>query len=176
MKNIVLLIAFFVSTFAMKAQGTFDALEDEDGVDVVVVTKDAFELISKFKNVNIEDNDAMKTFQMIQELNEFKMFSSNKSEIASKMESMVNTVIKKNKLTELMRVKEDDSRIKIYVKSTSNKDYVSEVLMFIKGIDKKTKGMSEAVVISLTGNIDINKMSDLADSFTKNSKVTVKKN
>jgi hypothetical protein len=36
--------------------------------------------------------------------------------------------------------------------------------------------MSEAVVISLTGNIDINKMSDLADSFTKNSKVTVKKN
>ena len=160
----------------MKAQGTFDALEDEDGVDVVVVTKDAFELISKFKNVNIEDNDAMKTFQMIQELNEFKMFSSNKSEIASKMESMVNTVIKKNKLTELMRVKEDDSRIKIYVKSTSNKDYVSEVLMFIKGIDKKTKGMSEAVIISLTGNIDINKMSDLADSFTKNSKVTVKKN
>ena len=89
---------------------------------------------------------------------------------------MVNTAIKKNKLTELMRVKEDDSRIKIYVKATSNKDYVSEVLMFIKGIDKKTKGMSEAVVISLTGNIDINKMSDLADSFTKNSKVTVKKN
>ena len=173
MKKIVLLIAFFVSTFAINAQGTFDALEDEDGVDVVVVNIQPTPppLMS-----NIEDNDAMKTFQMIQELNEFKMFSSNNSEIASKMESMVNTAIKKNKLTELMRVKEDDSRIKIYVKATSNKDYVSEVLMFIKGIDKKTKGMSEAVVISLTGNIDINKMSDLADSFTKNSKVTVKKN
>ncbi|MAD98598.1 MAG: hypothetical protein CMB99_14845 [Flavobacteriaceae bacterium] len=175
MKKIVLLIAFFVSTLTISAQGTFDALEDEDGVDVVVVTKDAFELISKFKNVNIEDNDAMKTFQMIQELNEFKMFSSDNIDVANKMEVMVNTAIKKNKLTELMRVKEDDSRIKIYVKATSNKDYVSEVLMFIKGIDKKTKGMSEAVVISLTGNIDINKMSDLADSFTRKSGVKVTK-
>ncbi len=175
MKKIVLLIAFFVSTLTISAQGTFDALEDEDGVDVVVVTKDAFELISKFKNVNIEDNDAMKTFQMIQELNEFKMFSSDNIDVANKMEGMVNAAIKKNKLTELMRVKEDDSRIKIYVKATSNKDYVSEVLMFIKGIDKKTKGMSEAVVISLTGNIDINKMSDLADSFTKKSGVKVTK-
>jgi hypothetical protein len=27
--------------------------------------------------------------------------------------------------------------------------------------------MSEAMLISLTGNIDINKMSDLADTFTK---------
>lgn len=175
MKKIVLLIAFFVSTIAINAQGSFDALENEDGVDVVVVTKDAFELISKFKNVKIEDNEAMKTFQMIQELNEFKMFSSNKSDVASKMESMVNSAIKKNKLTELMRVKENDSRIKIYVKATNNKDYVSEVLMFIKGIDKQTKGMSEAVVISLTGNIDINKMSDLADSFTKKSKTKEKK-
>ena len=45
------------------------------------------------------------------------------------------------------------------------KDFVNEVLMFIKGIDKKTNGMSEAVIVSLTGNIDINKMSDLADTF-----------
>ena len=69
-----------------------------------------------------------------------------------------------------MRIKEDNSQIKIYVKSTKNKDFVSEVLMFIKGIDKKTKGMSEAMLISLTGNIDINKMSDLADTFIKDKK------
>ena len=83
---------------------------------------------------------------------------------------MVNSAIKGKKLTELVRIKEDDSRVKIYVKATSNKDYVSEVLMFVKGIDKKTKGMSEAMVMSLTGNIDVNKMSEFTDKMVKENK------
>ena len=168
MKKILVLIAFVVAPMVTNAQSFFEALEDMDGVDVVVVTKDAFELISKFKNIKIDDNEGMKVFQMIQDLKEFKMFSTEKIAVASKMGNMVNTAIKKQNLTELMRIKEDDSRVKIYVKASKNKDYVSEVLMFVKGISKKTNKMSEAMVISLTGNIDINKMSELADTFTKN--------
>ncbi len=176
MKKIIVLIAFIVAPMVTNAQSLFDSLEEMDGVDMVVVTKDAFELISKFKNVEIDDNEGMKVFQMIQDLNEFKMFSTDDKSIANKMESMVNSAIKKQNLTQLMRIKEDNSRIKIYVKSTKNKDYVSEVLMFIKGIDKKTNGNSEAVIVSLTGNIDVNKMSELADTFSKSSKVKVKTN
>ena len=168
MKKILVLIAFVVAPMVTNAQSFFEALEDMDGVDVVVVTKDAFELISKFKNIKIDDNEGMKVFQMIQDLKEFKMFSTENIAVASKMGNMVNTAIKKQNLTELMRIKEDDSRVKIYVKASKNKDYVSEVLMFVKGISKKTNKMSEAMVISLTGNTDINKMSELADTFTKN--------
>ena len=109
-----------------------------NGVDMVVVTKDAFELISKFKDIKIDDNEGMKVFQMIQDLKEFKMFSTDDRSVADKMENMVNSAIKKQNLTQLMRIKEDDSRVKIYVKATKNKDYVSEVLMFVKGISKKT--------------------------------------
>ena len=168
MKKIILLIAFVVAPIVTNAQSFFDTLEDMDGVDVVVVTKDAFELISKFNNINIDDNEGMKVFQMIQDLKEFKMFSTDDIAVANKMGTMVNIAIKKQKLTELMRIKEDESRVKIYVKASKNKDYVSEVLMFVKGISKKTDKMSEAMIISLTGNIDINKMSELADTFTKN--------
>tara|TARA_B110000196_G_scaffold71552_1_gene61353 strand:- start:3781 stop:4245 length:465 start_codon:yes stop_codon:yes gene_type:complete len=150
------------------AQSFFDALEDMDGVDMVVVNKDMFELLSKFNPDKMKDNEAMQIFAMINDLKSFKMFSTDDSFIADKMEVMTNTAIKKNNLTELMRIKEDDSRIKIYVKSTKNKEYVSEVLMFIKGIDKQTKGISKSMIISLTGVIDINKMSDLADTFTQN--------
>jgi hypothetical protein len=168
MKKIILLIALVVAPMVTNAQSFFDKLEDMNGVDVVVVTKDAFELISKFKDIKIDDNEGMKVFQMIQELKEFKMFSTDDTSVADEMGTMVNTAIKKHNLTELMRIKEDDSRVKIYVKASKNKDYVSEVLMFVKGISKKTNKMSEAMVISLTGNIDINKMSELADTFTKN--------
>ncbi|WP_298884040.1 DUF4252 domain-containing protein [uncultured Polaribacter sp.] len=167
MKKIAILIALVVAPMVTSAQSFFDSLEDMDGVDMVVVTKDAFELISKFKNVKIDDNEGMKVFQMIQDLKEFKMFSASNSDIANKMETMANTAIKKQNLTQLMRIKDDNSRVKIYVKSTKNKNFVSEVLMFIKGIDKHTKGQSEAVIVSLTGNIDVNKMSELADTFSK---------
>ena len=169
MKKIVVLIALMVTPIVTSAQSFFDTLEDMDGVDMVVVTKDAFKLISKFKNISSSDNEGLKVFQMIQELKEFKMFSTKDAGIANEMDSLFKKAIKKKRLTELMRIKEDESRIKIYVKSTKNKDFVSEVLMLIKGLDKKTQGYSEALVVSLTGNIDINKMSKIADTFASSN-------
>ena len=168
MRKIILLIALTVASMVTSAQSLFDTLEDMDGVDMLVVNKDMFELLSKFNPDKMKDNKAMQIFAMINDLKSFKMFSTDDSFIADKMEVMTNTAIKKNNLTELMRIKEDDSRIKIYVKSTKNKEYVSEVLMFIKGIDKQTKGISKSMIISLTGSIDITKMSDLADTFKQN--------
>lgn len=168
MRKIILLIALTVASMVTSAQSLFDTLEDMDGVDMLVVNKDMFELLSKFNPDKMKDNKAMQIFAMINDLKSFKMFSTDDSFIADKMEIMINTAIKKHNLTELMRIKEDDSRIKIYVKATKNKEYVSEVLMFIKGIDKQTKGISKSMIMSLTGVIDITKMSDLADTFTQN--------
>lgn len=168
MRKLILLIALTVASMVTSAQSLFDTLEDMDGVDMLVVNKDMFELLSKFNPDKMKDNKAMQIFAMINDLKSFKMFSTDDSFIADKMEVMTNTAIKKHNLTELMRIKEDDSRIKIYVKATKNKEYVSEVLMFIKGIDKQTKGISKSMIMSLTGVIDITKMSDLADTFKQN--------
>ena len=168
MRKIILLIVLTVASMVTSAQSLFDTLEDMDGVDMVVVNKDMFELLSKFNPDKMKDNKAMQIFAMINDLKSFKRFSTDDSFIADKMEIMINTAIKKHNLTELMRIKEDDSRIKIYVKATKNKEYVSEVLMFIKGIDKQSKGISKSMIMSLTGVIDITKMSDLADTFTQN--------
>jgi len=170
MKKIALFIAFIVTPLVTSAQSFFDTLEDIDGVDVVVVTKDAFEMISKFKDVKIEDNETLKVFEMIQELKELKVFSTRVTAIADQMDSLVKIAIQKQSLTELMRIKEDGSQVDIYVKVTKNKEYVSEVLMFINGIDKQTNGKSEAMIVSLTGAIDINKMAELADAFSEGKK------
>ena len=170
MNKIILLIALTVTSMVTNAQSFFDSLEDMDGVDMVVVNKDMFELLSKFGPDKMKDNEAMQIFTMIRDLKNLKVFSTDDAIIADKMETMANSAIKKHNLTELMRIKEDDSRIKIYVKSTKNKEYVSEVLMFIKGIDKQTKGISKSMIVSLTGNIDINKLSALADTFTEKNK------
>lgn len=176
MKKVLLLIAFVAAPILSYGQSIFDTLEDMDGVDSVIVSSDAFQILSKFNPKGIEDNEAMAVFNMIKDLKELKVFSTDKAAIAGKMESMVKDAVKKRKLIELMRMKEDNSRALIYVKSSSNKDFVSEVLMFVKGVNEKTNGVSEAAVVSLTGNIDINKLSKLADTFTKDNKVKVKIN
>lgn len=166
MKKIIISFLLIVASSATNAQSLFDKLEELDGVNMVVVTKDAFELLSKFNPENLESSEPMKVFNMIKELNNLKVFSTENNTIAREMENMINAEVKKEELTELIRVKEEDSRVKIYVKATNNKNYVSEVLMFVKDSNKQNKSNTESVVVSLTGNIDINKMAALADTFT----------
>jgi hypothetical protein len=167
MKKIILLIALVVVPMITNAQSFFDKLEDTEGIDMVVVTKDMFELLSKFKPDQLKGNEAIQVFEMIEDLKSLKVFSADNIDVANTMDTMFKTAINTQNLTELMRVKEGDSRIKIYVKSTESKDFVSEVLMFIKGSNTKNKIKSEALLVSLTGNIDINKISKLADTFSK---------
>ena len=167
MKKTLFLIAMAITTTFSYGQSIFDKLEDMDGVMSVVISKDAFEILSKFNFDNDKGgNEMTKVFKMIDDLDEFKTFSTNEQEIAVQMENMVKSEVKVKKLTELMRLKEDNSKVWIYVEKTSMKDMVSEVLMLVKGIDKKTKGISKAMIISLSGSIDINKMSTLVDTLT----------
>lgn len=158
MKKIVLIAIMMIGSTVSYAQSIFNTLEDMDGVSSVIVSKDAFEILSKFNPEGLEDNEAMEIFNMINELDQLKVFSTDDTVIANQMDKMVETAVKKFKLTELMRIKEDDSRVKIYVKAGKNKERVSEVLMFVK----RNVG---SVIVSLTGNIDINKISKLADAY-----------
>ncbi|PKH52094.1 DUF4252 domain-containing protein [Tenacibaculum sp. Bg11-29] len=166
MKKIIIIFAIVFTVNLSFGQSIFDKLENIDEVSSVVVNKDAFEILSKF-NVKSDDNEAMEVFSMVKNLEELKVFSTDDTSISAKMETMVKSAVSKNNLIELMRVKDKGSRVKIYVKSTKNKDFVSEVLMFVKNKDSK-KGSPESVIVSLTGTIDINKMSKLADTFSKN--------
>ena len=164
MKKVLLIIAIMFSSSILLAQGVFDKLEDLDDVSAVVVTKDAFELLRQFPDATSED---MEIFNTAKGLEELKVFSTENLSIATKMENMVNTAIKKSDLTQLMRVKDDGTRVKIYVKATKNKEIVSEVLMFVKSNDKEDK--PSATVISLLGDINVNKLSKIANDYQKKS-------
>ncbi|MBL4568674.1 MAG: DUF4252 domain-containing protein [Flavobacteriaceae bacterium] len=171
MKKLIAIIAFVAISATSYGQSIFDKLEDMDNVSSVVINKDAFVLLSKFNiNVDGKGSEAMEVFKMIQDLKELKVFKTNDAAVGKTMSKMVKTAIKNSKMIELMRVKDKGSRVNIYVKTGKNKDYVSEVLMFVNGVSKMTGGEAESVVISLTGTIDINKLSKLADKFSKEAK------
>lgn len=165
MKKIVIVLAMiFVSNLSF-AQSIFDKLENLDDVSTVVITKDAFDLLRKFPDAQSKD---MKVFNTAKGLEELKVFSTDETSIASKMETMVNSAIKNGKMTQLMRVKDKGSRVKIYVKATKNKDIVSEVLMFVKNSDKDDKNNKpSSTIISLIGEINVNKLAEIANDYEK---------
>lgn len=168
MKKVIILFVLIFASKASFSQSIFDKLEDLDEVSSVVVTKDAFELIKKFPDAQTDDLEIFNTAKGLEEL---KVFSTEDMKIAAEMDRMVNTAIKKSNLTQLMRVKDKGSRVKIYIKSTKNKDIVSEVLMYVKNADKDNKeDKPSATIITLVGEIDVNKLSKIAGNYQKKSK------
>jgi hypothetical protein len=168
MKKVILLIALVIAPAVSFGQSMFDKLENMDAVSSFIINKDAFQLLQKFNPDMSDDNEAFEVFKMIQDLNELKVFKTEDAGLAKEMETMVKKSVKKSGLTELMRFKEKDSRAKIYVKTDGRKDTVKEVLMFVSSASEITDGFAESIIVSLTGVIDINKMSKLADTFTSN--------
>ena len=139
-----------LSTFA---QSVFDKFEDMDDVKIVVVNKSAFSLMSSIG----QESDA-EYFSLIKGLNELKVFATENQEIAKQMQTTFNAYLKKSKLTELMRVKDGNNVVKIYVKQTKDPNFVKELLMYVNATEN---GKKQGVIVSLTGNIDLKKVSKL---------------
>lgn len=169
MKKIIVLIALIITPAISFGQSIFDKLENIDEVSSVFINKDTFQLLQKF-NPGDSNDEATEIFKMVQNLNELKVFKTEDSKVSKTMEDMVSSAVKESNLTQLMRLKDKGSRVRIYVKTGSKKDYVKEVLMYVSGVSEMTGGVAESVIVSLTGLIDINKLSKLADKFTSKSK------
>lgn len=143
------------------AQSTFDEFEDMDEVTTVVVNKRAFDLMSK---MGVDTEEGKEYVEMVKNLNSLRVFATESTAIAAKMKAKVNSYLKTANLSELMRVKDKEANVKIYIKEGKDEDHVRELFMFVDGISKHMKGESrkaEAVIVSITGNIDLNKISEL---------------
>ncbi|MFK5959082.1 MAG: DUF4252 domain-containing protein [Lutibacter sp.] len=170
MKKIILLITIALISFTNYAQNSiFDKFEEMDDVTTVVVTQNAFKMLAKFRGSGEEGKEY---FDMVKGLHSFRVFTTENSEIAKEMETVVLKYLKSAKLTELMRVKDKDAKVKIYIKSGKDDDHVSELLMFVSDLQHKSN--QEAVILSLTGDIDLNKISKLTEAHIPNSGIKEK--
>ncbi len=78
------------------------------------------------------------------------------------MKSTVGSYLKSNPLDELMRVNDSGKKVNIYVKSGATSSQVKELLMFIEGVNVKG---NETVLLSLTGNFDLDEISALTEKM-----------
>ena len=61
-----------------------------------------------------------------------------------------------------MRVSNDGKNVKFYYKTGRNDDYVSQLFMFMEGQEKNSP---ISVILNITGDINLNQVSKLAQDF-----------
>lgn len=158
MKKFAILIALILSPVLVMAQGSFDKYEDLDDVTSIVVTKNMFKLLSQI-DVESDDPEVKEYMELVDNLENIKIFVTENNELASRMKSDVESYVSASKgLSELMRVKDDGKNIKFYSKEGKNENFVSELLMFLDG---EMDGKEGTVIMSITGNIDLKQVSKL---------------
>jgi hypothetical protein len=77
------------------------------------------------------------------------------------MKATAEKYMKSSGLEELMRINDGGKNIKIWVKSGSKDSQIKELLMFMEGTSKG----NETVLMSLTGDFDLNELSVLTDKM-----------
>tara|TARA_R110000868_G_scaffold175564_1_gene412650 strand:+ start:8115 stop:8660 length:546 start_codon:yes stop_codon:yes gene_type:complete len=166
MKKSLIIILVAVFPLLGFSQSLFDKYEDLDNVTAVIVNKSMFNLLSKI-DVEVDDPDAKDFMDIAKSVSSLKVFTTEDKAVGADMAASVSKYLKSASLEELMRIKDKDANVKFYIKSGKDDDHVSELLMFITGMKNvEADGRKfETVLLSLTGDIDLNKINSLTNKM-----------
>ncbi|MEC5166202.1 hypothetical protein RCH18_001938 [Flavobacterium sp. PL11] len=159
MKKYLVIVYLLALSIPVFAQSAFDKFDGQDDVTSIIVNKKMFDLMSKVK-VDASDKETQQYLNLIKKLDNLKVFTTKSTRVEGEMRVAAEKYIKSASLEELMRVNENDRNMKILVKSGSSESQIKELLMFIEGATN-----TETVLMSLTGNFDLNEISILTDKM-----------
>lgn len=164
MKKIVLsilAIVFVTSTFAQKA---FDKYLDSDNVGTLTINKSMLGIVASM-SANEKSKEARDFVDLAENINEIKIYISENRAASVDMKQTVKSYLKKSSMEELMRVRDEDAQVDFYVKSTNNDNVVSQLFMFVTGIDNKSDSTPETVLVTMNGKIELDKIGALVNKM-----------
>jgi hypothetical protein len=160
MKKLVLVLMFSVLPAAFYGQAAFDKFDGQDDVTSVIVNKKMFEMMGSVKMEN-KDKASQQYLNLIKKLDNLKVFTTTSTRVTSEMKTTADKYMKTSGLEELMRINDGGKNIKIWAKSGTKDSQIKELLMFMEGTSKG----NETVLMSLTGDFDLNEISVLTDKM-----------
>jgi hypothetical protein len=160
MKKFIITLVIVLVSSPFFAQAAFDKFDGQDDVTSIIVNKKMFELMSKVK-VDASDRETQQYMNLIKKLDNLKVFTTSSTRATNDMRAAAEKYTRTAGLEELMRVNDSGKNIKILVKSGATDSQIKELLMFIEGGSKS----DETVLMSLTGNFDLNEISILTDKM-----------
>lgn len=114
-------------------------------------------------NVKMDANDKemQKFISLTKKLDNLKQFSTSNPKIKADLKATAEKYMVSAGLEELMRLKDGTQNIRISVKSAGTNSQIKELLMLIED----SGASNETIVMSLTGNFDLNELSVLTDKM-----------
>ena len=158
-KSIVVFVIMLLPT-AFFGQAAFDKFDGQDDVTSVIVNKKMFQMMGSVK-MDIKNKEDQQYLNLIKKLDNLKVFTTNSTRVTADMKATSEKYMKSAGLEELMRVNDNGKNIKISVKSGTNDSQIKELLMFMEG---SSRG-NQTVLMSLTGDFDLNEISVLTDKM-----------
>ena len=158
-KSIVVFVIMLLPT-AFFGQAAFDKFDGQDDVTSVIVNKKMFQMMGSLK-MDIKNKEDQQYLNLIKKLDNLKVFTTNSTRVTADMKATSEKYMKAAGLEELMRVNDNGKNIKISVKSGTNDSQIKELLMFMEG---SSRG-NQTVLMSLTGDFDLNEISVLTDKM-----------
>jgi hypothetical protein len=169
MKKIITIITLIAFSIGINAQSAFDKFDGMSDVQSVVVGKKMFELMGKVK-IDNSDRETQLYLNLIKKLENLRVFVTSNKKAANDMKSTAEKYLKTANLEELMSVNESGNKIQIFVKSGNKSSQIKELFMLIDGGAKE-----ETVILSLTGDFDLDELSILTDKMNLPAGESIKK-
>ena len=174
MKRLVIILAILVAPIAASGQSLFDKYESNEEVTSVVLTKKVFGMLADLK-IEADDPDAKEALELVSNVTGLKVLTTGDAKTSAAMKADVEKHLRSSDLEELMRIKDGNQTVKFYVKEGKDDNHVKELLMFVTGLKDVMKDNDitingekrelETVLMSLTGDIDLRKVSKLANKM-----------
>lgn len=158
MKKLIGILLVTLMPTAFFGQSVFDKFDNIDDITAVIVNKKMFRMMG---DVDSKDKEAQQFLALVKKLDNLKVFTTANYKFASDMKATADKYIKTAGLEELMHVKDKGQNVSIMVKSGTSETNIRELLMFIEGSGKD----NPTVLLSLTGNFDLNEISVLTDKM-----------
>jgi hypothetical protein len=152
-----MMILFAAVSFGQNASDKlFEKYSGQEGVTSVHITSYMFELFA-----DLEGEDDMKEFQeLAAQIDRIKILSCENSEqqpdIAKDFYADISKNIPLDSYKPLMEVREEDQEVNVLIQESNKK--ISEVLMLVHEV-------TSTVLISVTGDIDLNKLAKLSSAM-----------
>jgi hypothetical protein len=135
----------------------FDKYSGQDGFTTVDVSKGLFELFAEIDAEDPEFEDFQKAVEGIESLRLVAYSIKEGSEgMKNQFYEEVMSSIPFREFKELMVIKDNDANVNFYAQSSGS--VISEMIMVVDGAD-------EAVLMSMTGNIDLNNVAKLGKTM-----------
>lgn len=162
MRKLTMVMLLAVTPLLTSGQA-FKKYEDMKNVDAMVMTSKMFKMLAKV-DLSEGDQESLQYMQLIENLDEIRMFTSADHQVRTQMARDVENYLKRGSLEELMSVNEKNKNVRFYSKPGKNDSVVSELFMFMEGKQEEEEDPI-SVILSITGDIDLSQLSRLTEDL-----------